>query len=39
MPKKENLIGQKFNKLTVLKEVPKDQRKNKKMVCFRENSS
>ena len=32
MPKKENLIGQKFNKLTVLKEVPKDQRKNKKMV-------
>ena len=29
---KENLIGQTFNKLTVIEEIPKEQRKNKKLV-------
>ena len=32
MPAKQNLIGEKFYKLTVLSEVPMEQRKNKKRV-------
>jgi hypothetical protein len=30
MPAKENLVGKKFNQLTVLSEVPKSERKNPK---------
>ena len=29
---KENLIGKTFNKLTVINEIPKEQRNNKKVV-------
>ena len=32
MPAKINLIGQKFNHLLVLEEIPKDQRRNVKKV-------
>lgn len=32
LPAKENLIGQRFNHLVVLEEVPKEQRKNSKKV-------
>lgn len=31
MPKKLNLIGQKFGKLTVIKEAPKEERKSNRV--------